>query len=91
MKFSVSAVIAVCLSSSVAAFTSPSSGRRDVCLSAATLEKADGVQGVAEVDDSATRAKFEKLLQQNDAAEKAAKAEKVEVDWTLDSKKRVQV
>ena len=90
MKVSVSALVAFCLSSSVDAFTMPSaSGRMSVSVSSSTAEKAVAEESAPAADDSATREKFEKLLETDDAVKEEAPVA-VE-DPNLDPLKRVQV
>jgi hypothetical protein len=89
MKVSLSALTALCLSSSAAAFTLPSVNKMPTFVCAATLEKTETADEAPSADDSATRQKFENLLDQDDV-KKEAVVEKVEVDLTLDPTKRVQ-
>ena len=90
MKVSVAALVAFCLTSSTDAFTAPSPvGRMSVSMSSSTAEKVESAETPASpaADDSATREKFEALMDTEDAVKEEPKADD---SWKLDPKKRVQ-
>ena len=91
MKVSVAALVAFCLTSSTDGFTVPSPvGRMSVSMSSSTAEKVEEsaeTPAAPAADDSATREKFEALMDTEDAVKEEPKADD---SWKLDPKKRVQ-